>query len=205
MRVQVTVWSDYCCPWCYLALDRLDLLDELGLAVEVLPFELHPDTPARGRRHGPGGRTAAAFARVAAEAAEAGLPFAAPSATPNTAMVLGAAEAVRRTEPAAFPGLHRRLFRARFVEGGDLGDVAVVERLVAEAGADPAAVRAWRREGRAGAAVAEARAAAVDAGVTATPAFLFDPGLLVVGAQPREALRRWVARMCSRGQPAREL
>ena len=196
--MRVTVWSDYCCPWCYLALDRLDLLEELGVAVDLLPFELHPEIPAGGHRHRPGGPTAAAFARVGAECAEAGLPFNPPEATPNTAMVLGAAEAVRRTAPEAFPDLHRRLFQARFVDGLDLGDQGVVEALAAEAGADIGAIRTWRADGRAEAAVAEARAAALEAGVTATPAFRFDTGLFVTGAHPRASLARWVTRMQSR-------
>jgi predicted DsbA family dithiol-disulfide isomerase len=54
--------------------------------------------------------------------------------------------------------------------------------------------------------VAEARATALDAGVTATPGFLFESGLLVTGAHPRDVLRRWVTRMAARaGQPGREL
>ena len=196
--MRVTVWSDYCCPWCYLALDRLDLLAELDVPVEVLPFELHPEIPPEGRRHRPDGRTAAAFARVAAECAVAGLPFDPPDATANTAMVLGVSEAVRRTSPAAFPALHRRLFRARFAEGADLGDPDVVDGLVGEVGADAGAARAWRDDGRAEAAVAEARVTAIDAGVTATPAFRFDTGLFVTGVHPRETLERWVTRMRSR-------
>ncbi len=196
--MRVTVWSDYCCPWCYLALDRLDLLDELGVAVDLLPFELHPDTPAGGRRHRADGRTAAVFDRVGAECVDAGLPFTAPDVTPNTAMALEVAEAVRRTSPDAFPDLHRRLFRARFAEGLDLGDERVVEDLAAAAGADRAAVRAWRADGRAEAAVAEARAAAAEVGVTATPAFRFDSGLVVTGVHPRESLARWVTRMQAR-------
>ena len=196
--MRVTVWSDYCCPWCYLALDRLEALDELGVAVDLLPFELHPEIPHGGRRHRPDGRTAAVFARVGAESAEAGLPFEPPAATPNTAMVLGASEAVRRTSPDAFPVLHRRLFRAHFVEGLDLGDEAVVDALAAEAGADVDALRAWRADGRAEAAVAEARAAALEAGVTATPAFRFDTGLIITGVHPRAALARWVTRMQAR-------
>jgi predicted DsbA family dithiol-disulfide isomerase len=64
---------------------------------------------------------------------------------------------------------------------------------VAAAGADPAAVRAEAGELGA-AAVAEARVAATEAGVAGTPALLFDTGLLVPGVQPRDALRRWVAR-----------
>jgi predicted DsbA family dithiol-disulfide isomerase len=196
--VRVTVWSDYCCPWCYLALDRLALLDELGVAVDLLPFELHPETPAGGRRHRPDGRTAAVFARVGAECEEAGLPFVAPAATPNTAMVLGVSEAVRRTSPAAFPVLHRRLLRAHFVDGLDLGDERVVEDLAAGAGADVDAVRAWLADGRAEAAVAEARIAATDVGVTATPAFRFDTGLVITGVHPRDSLARWVTRMRAR-------
>jgi predicted DsbA family dithiol-disulfide isomerase len=196
--VRVTVWSDYCCPWCYLALDRLALLDELGVAVDVLPFELHPEIPPGGRRHRPDGRTAGAFARVAAEAAEAGLPFTPPDATPNTAMVLAASETVRRTSPEAFPAVHARLFRARFAEGLDLGDEAVVDALVGEAGADVEPVRAWREDGRAEAAVAEARATALEAGVTATPAFRFDTGLFITGVHPRASLARWVTKMRAR-------
>jgi predicted DsbA family dithiol-disulfide isomerase len=196
--VRVTVWSDYCCPWCYLALDRLALLDELGVGVDLLPFELHPEMPPEGRRHRPDGRTAAAFARVAAECDEAGLPFNPPAATPNTAMVLGTSEAVRRTRPDAFRTLHPRLFRAHFVEGLDLGDEAVVDALAAEAGADVELVRAWRADGRAEAAVAEARAAALEAGATATPASRFDTGLFITGVHPRASLARWVTRMRAR-------
>jgi predicted DsbA family dithiol-disulfide isomerase len=196
--VRVTVWSDYCCPWCYLALDRLDLLDELGVGVDILPFELHPEIPPDGRRHRPDGRTAAVFARVGEECAAAGLAFAPPGATPNTAMVLAGSEAVGRTSPDAFPALHRRLFRAHFVDGLDLGDEAVVDALAAEAGADVDALRAWRADGRAEAAVAEARAAATEAGVTATPAFRFDTGLFVTGVHPRASLARWVTRMQAR-------
>ena len=192
------MWSDYCCPWCYLALDRLDALDELAVAVELLPFELHPEIPPGGRPHRPDGRTAAVFARVAAECAEVGLPFAMPAATPNTAMVLAASEAVRRTSPDAFPPLHRRLFRAHFVDGLDLGDEEVVDVLAAETGADVDAVRAWRADGRAEAALAEARAGAIEVGVTATPAFRFDTGLFITGVHPRASLARWVTRMRER-------
>jgi predicted DsbA family dithiol-disulfide isomerase len=196
--VRATVWSDYCCPWCYLALDRLDLLADLGVEVDVLPFELHPEIPPGGHRHRAGGRTAAAFDRVATECVAAGLPFDPPDVTPNTAMVLGVAEAVRRTTPGAFPALHRRLFRARFAEGADLGDPDVVDALVVEAGADPGTARAWRDDGRAEAAVAEARAGALEVGVAATPAFRFDTGLFVTGVHPRATLERWVTRMRSR-------
>jgi predicted DsbA family dithiol-disulfide isomerase len=113
-------------------------------------------------------------------------------------MVLGTSEAVRRTRPDAFRTLHPRLVRAHVVEGLDLGDEAVVDALAAEAGADVELVRAWRADGRAEAAVAEARAAALEAGATATPAFRFDTGLFITGVHPRASLARWVTRMRAR-------
>jgi len=119
-------------------------------------------------------------------------------ATPNTAMVLATSEAVRRTSPDAFPPLHRRLFRAHFVDGLDLGDEGVVDALADRCGADVDAVRAWRADGRAEAAVAEARIAATEVGVTATPAFRFDTGLVITGVHPRDSLARWVTRMRAR-------
>jgi predicted DsbA family dithiol-disulfide isomerase len=184
--VRVTVWSDYVCPWCYLALDREALLEDMGLEVVVLPFELHPEIPPGGAALRPGGRTAAVFDRVGAECESAGLPFRRPDRTPNSRDVLAAAEHVRRTAPKAFPALHRSLFAAHFAGGLDLGDAGVVDDLVRGAGAEP---------GRDHDGVAAARAAALDAGATGTPAFLFESGLLVPGVQPREQLVRWVEKM----------
>lgn len=185
----MTVWSDYLCPWCYLALDREALLAELGCEVVIRPYELHPEIPPGGTELRPGGRTAAVFDRVGAECESVGLPFNRPARSPNTKDVLAAAEHVRRTQPDVFPAVHRALFDAHFVEGRDLGDPTTVDAVLEAAGAAP---------GRDHAAVRESIAEAHDHGVTATPAFLFDSGLLVPGVQPRELLVRWVERMRSR-------
>ena len=184
--MRVTVWSDYLCPWCYLALDREQLLEELGAEVVVRPYELHPEIPPEGTDLRDGGRTAAVFDRVGTECERVGLPFARPRRSPNTRDVLAAAEHVRLTQPDRFGEVHRALFTAHFVEGRDLGDPGVVDDVVRAAGAEP---------GRDHAAVAASIAEARDAGVPVTPAFLFDSGLLVPGVQPRDQLTRWVERM----------
>jgi predicted DsbA family dithiol-disulfide isomerase len=187
--VRVTVWSDYLCPWCYLALDREALLEELGLDVVIRPFELHPEIPLHGTELQEGGRTAAVFDRVGAECESVGLPFVRPARSPNTRDVLATAEHVRRTQPEAFSALHRALFEAHFVDGRDLGDPDTVDDIVRAVGAEP---------GRDDAAVVESIADARDAGVTGTPAFLFESGLLVPGVQPREQLTRWVEKMSAK-------
>jgi predicted DsbA family dithiol-disulfide isomerase len=197
--VHVRVWSDYLCPWCYLALDREQLLADLGVIVTILPFELHPEIPAGGRPMRAGSRTEATFAAIGAEAREVGLPFRMPTGSPNTRATLAAAEHVRRTAPEAFPDLHRGLFTAHFAEGRDIADPTVVDQLIAASGADPTPTRRAVTDGNALAALDASKAEAIDHGVTATPAFLFDNGLLVPGVQPRTTIRRWVVRMAARG------
>lgn len=197
--MEVRVWSDYLCPWCYLALDREELLAELGADVVVRPFDLHPEVPPGGRAIRGGGRTEAVFERIGAECRQLGLPFRMPARTPNTRLALAAAEHVRRTTPAAFPALHRSLFTAYFGEGRNIGNPSVVGELVRASGADPGTVRQALRDGTADGAVDASMAEAAEHGITATPAFVFDNGLLVPGVQPRETIERWVRKMMAAG------
>lgn len=190
-------WSDYLCPWCYLGLDRIDLLGELGVSVTCLPFELHPEIPPGGRPVHLGGRLARHLERVGRECAAVGLPFRLPERVPNTRLALSAAEWVRRCAPTAFPALHRALFRAHFADGLDIGDQGVLDRLVAEAGGDLTEVRSGMAGGEAARAVDESVRRARDAGVTGTPAWLLGD-LLIPGVQPRETMRRWVTRIQAR-------
>src|SRR3954468_3613045 len=140
--MEVTVWSDYLCPWCYLGLDREQQLEDMGIDVVMRPFELHREIPIGGRELRDGGRTAAVFDHVGRECEAVGLPFTRPTRSPNTRAVLAAAEHVRRMQPDVFPALHRALFAAHFAEGRDLGDPKVVDEVIAASGGDPAPARA---------------------------------------------------------------
>jgi predicted DsbA family dithiol-disulfide isomerase len=193
--VRAIVWSDYCCPWCYLALDREALLEDLGVEVMVLPYELHPETPSEGVAIRPNGRRAEVFERVGAECEAVGLPFRLPARSPNTRAVLEVAEVVRRTEPAAFPALHRSLFRAHFADRRDIADPAVVDELIEAAGADAERARAVVATGAAAAMIGASTAQAAAHDVTGTPAFLLGERLLVPGVQPRPSLERWIAKL----------
>jgi predicted DsbA family dithiol-disulfide isomerase len=46
--LDVVVWSDLCCPWCYLGQDRTAHLRSLGCTVTELPFDLHPEWGPQG-------------------------------------------------------------------------------------------------------------------------------------------------------------
>ena len=192
------MWTDYLCPWCYVALDRCDLLVSLEVEVTPLPYELHPEIPAEGRRVRPDGRLGPTFDRIEAECEAVGLPFRRPARMPSTRRALETGEWVRRHQPAAFEALHRALFAAHFVTGAPLDDPTVLDDLVTGAGGDPTEVRAAVDAGRARPLVEESMAQARDLGVMATPAWWLDDRLLVPGVQPRASMTRWVTKMRSR-------
>jgi predicted DsbA family dithiol-disulfide isomerase len=192
---QVTVWSDYLCPWCYLGLDRERQLEDLGLEVVIRPYELHREIPIGGREIRDGGRTAMVFDHVGRECEAVGLPFRRPGRSPNTRAVLCAAEHVRLTQPAVFPALHRALFAAHFAEGRDLGDATVVDEIIAACGGDPAPVRAAVDSGAAQDALDASMAEAWDHEVTGTPAFLLPSGFVIPGVQDRDTMQRIAERL----------
>jgi predicted DsbA family dithiol-disulfide isomerase len=196
--VQVTVWSDYLCPWCYLGLDRERQLADLGIEVVLRPYELHPEIPVGGRELREGGRTAAVFDHVGRECESVGLPFRRPARSPNTREVLGIAEHVRVTQPDAFEALHHALFAAHFAEGRDIGDPVVVDELLERCGADVDAARGAVADGRAQALLRASMDEAFEHEVTGTPAFLMPSGFVIPGVQDRETMQRIAERLLAR-------
>jgi predicted DsbA family dithiol-disulfide isomerase len=173
------------------------------VTVTSLPYELHPEIPVGGisleERWGARyGEASAMYGRIEAECEQAGLPFRRPARVPNTHRALQTAEWVRRHQPGAFDALDRSLFGAHFVDNRPLDDPAVLDELVATAGADAGAAREAVESGAMEGALRESTDAAIDANVTGTPAWLLDGRLLVPGAQPRDLFEIWVSRLRER-------
>ncbi len=196
--MEAVVWSDYLCPWCYLGRDRTTLLEQLGVAVTPLPYDLHPELPAAGRRVSPTGRLAEVLARIGAECAVVGLPFTPPEHIPNTRLAQRAAEIVRADDLDGFTRLDAALFAAVFVEGVDIGDPERLADIVTRSGADGDAVVHAAQAGEGADAVRASMDAAHEVGVTGTPAWLLDGKLLIPGVQDRSTIEQWVTRMIAR-------
>lgn len=150
--MRVIAFSDPNCPFCYATEERLH---RLGLAERVAwrGVEHAPELPVPARP----GAVAPHELSAEVEAIRARAPeveIASPPAKPSTARALRHGAAALRRDPAAGRRFVRSLYRALWVDGDDLSDLAVLARLARAAGLDglrpddedAALVDSWREQ-----------------------------------------------------------
>jgi predicted DsbA family dithiol-disulfide isomerase len=193
--MQIQVFSDVVCPWCFIGTVRLDrVLEALAIDATVVyrPFMIAPDTPPGGfnvaedlrRKYGADPRKLWDHAEAEARASGLELDLAKqamsyPTAAAHTLIRHGGPKGTQRA-------LVRGLFASYFQEARDISSPDVLAPLAAQHGfsldearaliADPAERQATRR------AVQEAYAL----GVRGAPTFVFDQAMAFSGAQPEE-------------------
>jgi predicted DsbA family dithiol-disulfide isomerase len=198
-RVELVVYSDYLCPWCYLAEHRLRALEReegQGLSLEWRSFLLRP-RPDEGRDLERFMKYTQSWLRPAAEP-DAPLfrvwesTEGPPSHSVPPHQVAKAAAALG---PAAFAELHGRLLRAYFEQSRDISREPVLRALWAEAGLPEAEFERSRDESVLRRIAAE-HDEALALGVTGVPAVrVAGSDAFVLGAQPLAVYRRWVERL----------
>ena len=175
-RLKLAVLSDYICPFCYIGFLRLEKLrSHFDLAVNWALVEIHPESPAAGKPVEELGYDRPHLDRLLGELADLarseGVELAPHTFTTNSHQALLLAEASKQHGAGLFYRLHRRLFESFLVEGQNIGDAAVLQRLAEECGVPRETLeQAWNDP------VYEQRlqnnlAAAVQNGATATPTF----------------------------------
>jgi predicted DsbA family dithiol-disulfide isomerase len=196
--MQVEIWSDVICPWCYIGKRRF----ETALAqfahrdrVSVIwrSFELDPNAP----RHYPGTlnerlagkygvslkQAATMNARVTEVAKEVGLTYLLEQARPGNTFdahrLLHFAAAQARGQDAGECIMH-----GYFCEGLAIGDRTVLARLAPQFGIDEDAALTMLESDDYGAAVRNDEARAAQLGITGVPFFVFAEKYAVSGAQP---------------------
>ena len=201
--MQVEIWSDVVCPWCYIGKRRF----ERGLAafredggdadvtVEWRSYQLNPDQP-RGAVTSLAASLAAKTGRSADEvramnahvtelAAAEGLEY-----HLDRYRVVNTFDAHRVLQMAKACGLgtaaHERLLHAQLVDGELLEDAATLVRLAGDIGLDTSeAARVLAGDGFRREVLADLRDAA-ELGISAVPFFVFNRKYGVAGAQPAD-------------------
>lgn len=191
MGIEIKVFSDYVCPFCYLGKAIVDLLSkEYTLCVTWLGFELHPSTPPLGtplaERFAPE-QLDRLFSTLRARAEEMGVPLAKPEILPNSRLALEAAEYAR--DRGCFEQFHEAIFRAYFVEGKNIGRFHVIAEAAAYSGLDPQAVKSVLESGLYSSRLASAREEAKAWGVKGIPFFVIEDQTTIEGARSLDEFR----------------
>jgi predicted DsbA family dithiol-disulfide isomerase len=197
--MRIDIYSDVSCPWCYIGLARFeralatfDGADRLD--IRYRPYQLDPMAPTDAepmfdylaRRFGARSRAMATHVIEIARGEglvmdyEHGLSVNTLSA--HRLLIL----AEREHGPAVHRELIRRLFRAHFSEGKNIGDPRVLAALAADVGMDTDAARNYLETEEGTREVREGIAEAYRIGVSAVPTYVFDDRYIVEGAQPTE-------------------
>jgi predicted DsbA family dithiol-disulfide isomerase len=191
--VNVEIFSDVVCPWCYLATARFRTATEAfggDAAVTWRPFQLDPGARGGGltseilaERFGGPDKVAAMHEQMRGLMAAENLPY-----EPEKAINANTRDAHRVIALAGEAGVQDavvgRLFRAHHAEGRDLNDHRTLAELAAEAGLD--GVTEMLTAGDGDAAVTEQVERARAMGVSGVPFFVFEDKWAVSGAQSAE-------------------
>jgi predicted DsbA family dithiol-disulfide isomerase len=200
--MQVEIWSDVVCPWCYIgkrkfeaALADFDHRDEVTVSWRA--YELDPGAPARRdlpmvellqKKYSMTEEQArAANDRVTAIAAGVGLEYHLDRAAMGNTF-----DAHRLIHLAAAHGrgdaMKERLMAGYFTEGAAIGETATLESLAADVGLDADEVHATLASDAFAEAVRDDERQAAALGVSGVPFFVIDRAYGISGAQDPEVI-----------------
>ncbi len=200
--MEIDIFSDTVCPWCYIGKRRLERALEarpqMGLTVRWRAFQLNPDMPAEGMERGHyletkfgGASNAKAIydqVRAAGEMEEIPFAFDSIARTPNTVnshrLIRYARTHDRQDE------IVEALFKAYFLRGENIGDLEVLTAAAAEAGLDQEAARTFLASDAEAEIIREEDAQARKAGINGVPCFIFNGKYALAGAHPPDVLHQ---------------
>jgi predicted DsbA family dithiol-disulfide isomerase len=208
--VQVEIWSDVVCPWCYIgkrrfeqALEQFDGRDQIDVVFR--PYQLDPTAPpgvatpvaeAYAKKFGGADQAERIIANVTNVAAESGLEFRMDRALrANTLLAHRLLWFAEQTSHAMQAAVKEQLLEAYFIDGEHIGSPEVLAERAAAAGLDRSEVEAFLASNAGHGEVMEQLAMAHAEGITAVPTFIFNGKWSVPGAQDVDTFLRVFERM----------
>jgi predicted DsbA family dithiol-disulfide isomerase len=210
-QVEVEIWSDVVCPWCYIGKRRFEtavaeLADEIDVHVVFKPFQLDPTASpgkagpvldAYAKKFGGPERAQEIIDHVTAVAADSGIQFRMDRALrANTLLAHRLLWLAQATDNQV--ALKERLLQAYFIDGLDIGDPEVLRTCAADVGLDHDRVLAFLDSDDGLAEVRDELRAAGEMEITAVPTFVFDGKWMVPGAQEPDTFAQVLRRVVSK-------
>lgn len=200
VRVQIEVFSDVVCPWCYVGYARLQqaLAARPGVVKSVtwLPFELNPTMPEEGRdraeymreRFGDVNRFADGQRQLLTIGTTLGIDFRFDAITraPNTRRAHVLAAYARSVSVAAQNAVISQLFAAYFTDGRDVGDPEVLFDIAARCELPSTQTAHALNDPGLRTEVESLEGLARSWNISGVPTFIFDRRTGFSGAQPLE-------------------
>jgi len=197
--VELVVYSDYLCPWCYNASVRLHAMErEFGprLRIAWKSYLLRP-RPSKERDLERFRAYTQSWLRPAAEPDAGSFRVWEGDAGPPSHSVPPhlVAKAAASLGPEAFARVHEALLHAYFAESRDVSDDATLRAIWKETGLPPDAFERSEDPALLSRTLAE-HDEARDLGVSGVPTVMVrGRDALVMGAQPVAVYRRWIERL----------
>ena len=210
--MEVEIWSDVVCPWCYVGTRRFSAaLDRFDGDVDVSyrAFELDPTVPTEGmdladylaRKFGGPAALDGVRGRLARVSAELGIEFRWDGKrrvnTFDAHRLAVWADEVGGPEVRA--ALEQRLFRAYFTDNDDVSDHAVLSALAADMDLDAAAEAL--ATGAGADRVRAEQLQATELGISAVPTFVIEGRWAIPGAQDIDTFVQVLQRAAERIVP----
>lgn len=191
-KLQVEVYSDYCCPFCYIGFYRIEKLKkEFDLDVKWHPFEIHPETPKEGFNFEnlpfPSEYLERVTANVNRLAAEDGLTLKFSKKLPNTRLALFIAEFAKKE--GKFDQYHELIMEKYWKEGVDVGNLFILLDLCESIGLDREKIQEYIETDEPLNILRETTNELGAIGINGVPSFKIG-GKFIVGAQPLDVFRR---------------
>lgn len=202
--IQIAVWSDYVCPFCYLERPVLERIrNEFGNRVRIdwRSFELRPEPeptldPDAEYLHRVWNQSVYPMAQ------DRGLPMKLPPVQPRSRKAHEATEFAR--EAGLLDAMNGALFKAFFEEGRDLAETDTLLEIGESVGLDRAELREALASGRYAQSVLDNQDLARQIGISGVPALVVSAGrqaYLVSGAQPYETVKEVIAYATGEAKP----
>ncbi len=131
--MNVTVYYDYICPFCYLGTKRiLELAKEFDLTIDWKGIEIHPEFPPQGKKRTKTLKSKSFAKTIYTMADEDNVKIKLPGFATNSRRALEASEFAKTKD--RFLEFHLSVYEAYFLEGQNIGDTETVLRIGEKAG-----------------------------------------------------------------------